>query len=992
MEADTFEEKYVNPLTGLYFNQAFMQEVDRCIEAVQPGSYCMVAIDVEHFRLFNKIYGRQNGDELLVYIAECIKKIQQQYNVVAGYMGGDNFGVMMPNRMELVETLRDDIITGVHKWSDTVGFLPAIGIYVVEDFVTSPEIMYDRATTALSQVIGKYTNRICIYDSDMEEKLEEELNLLSEIQIALKNKEFTFYAQPQCDISTGKIVGAESLVRWKHGTKGLISPGVFIPVLEKSGFIADLDRYVWKAVCEWLRSWIDRGYHPVPVSINVSRTDIFSMDVPAYLQELLHTYNLPEKLLKVEITESAYAESNQKINETVQKLRDAGFLVMMDDFGSGYSSLNMLKDVAVDVIKLDMRFLDIDDQAEEKGINILQSVVNMARVMGLPIIVEGVETQKQEKFLLNMGCRYTQGYYYYKPLPIENFEELLMDERKLDFDGLWCRQVEELHVGEFLDCNMFSDRMVNNILGPVAFYEMNENQIEIIRVNKQYYQLAGVSTRDSQDYGKKLWNHVRADDRPVLFSIFEQAYGNKNSTGGADGYVHFLRMDGKVLWIYLRVFFLKEKEGRKIFYGALVDMTAMREQKEGKRLSGQKVSELTENQQNRLEKYYGDLPCGYGVARIILDEAGKACDFSCVYANHEMESFSGGNPEMLKTLTWKAFGDRKEEVLKKAYRAAYEGEKVEHFEYSHVSGRYLQFTFYQYEYGYLACMVRDVTHTHIYTDALKSIMYSYREVYYVNLQDNYYRMIYPDENNMMERGNYEEAINRHFGTGKVKKKDEENVRRFLSLRNLREVLKKQDTVEYAYRRSAKGADDEWCLTTFTVSERDEQGIPVIAIIVIRSVDTLVRETEDHRKRHIKETLTTMSEGFFVYRAVDDEKILYANPRVLQIYGCETTEEFQELVKHSFRGMVHPEDLERIEWEINDQIRNSDRKMDYIQYRIIRKDGEVRWIEDYGHLENGSIGDGGGVFYVFISDVTDTITEAQKERLLKRNERYVRSDG
>lgn len=860
MEAGTFEEKYVNPLNGLYMNHAFMREVDRHIETIQPGAYCMVAIDVEHFRLFNKIYGRKNGDELLAYIAECIKKIQEEYSAVAGYMGGDNFGVMMPNRMELVEALRDEIITGVHKWSDTVGFLPAIGVYVMDNSGTSPEIMYDRATTALSHVIGKYTSRICVYDSDMEEKLEEELNLLSEIQIALKNNEFTFYAQPQCDISTGRIVGAESLVRWKHGKRGLISPGIFIPVLEKSGFIADLDRYVWKAVCEWLRSWIDRGYHPIPISINVSRIDIFSMDVPAYLLELIHAYNLSEKLLKVEITESAYAESNDKIIKTVQQLRDAGFLVMMDDFGSGYSSLNMLKDVAVDVLKLDMRFLDIDEQVEEKGINILESVVNMARLLGLPIIVEGVETQKQEKFLLNMGCRYTQGYYYYKPLPIESFEELLMDEGKLDFDGIWCRQVEEVHVREFLDDNLFNDRMLNNILGPAAFYEMNGNQIEITRVNKQYFQLAGVSGRADLDYGKKLWNHVRDDDRPVLFSIFEQAYENKNS--GADGYAHFLRMDGKVLWIYLRVFFLKEKEGRKLFYGSLMDMTAMREQKEGARLSRQEISGLTENQQNRLEKYYGDLPCGYGVARIVLNEAGKACDFSCVYANHEMESFSGGNLELLKTLTWKAFGNRKEEVMEKAYRAAYEGEKADHFEYSHVSGRYLQFTFYQYEYGYLACMLRDVTHTHIYTDVLKSIMCSYHEVYYLNLQDNYYRMIYPDENNILERGNYEEAVNRHFGTGKIKKNDEDNIRRFLSLKNLREVLKEQDTAEYVYRRSTDGMEDEWCLTTVTVSERDEQGMPVIGILVIRSVDTLMWETEELKKRYITETSGTVSEGRF----------------------------------------------------------------------------------------------------------------------------------
>ncbi len=987
MSEAAYETEYarLNPLTGLYHNRAFMEEVDKYIEKIQLSTYCMVAIDLEHFRLFNKIYGRQSGDELLVSIAQCIKKMQDSYDCVGGYLGGDNYAILMPNKLELIEELKADIESCLYKWSNTVGFMPAFGIYIIDNRGTSSEIMYDRATTALSQVIGKYTNRICFYNADMEEKLEEELNLLSEIQFALKNSEFTFYAQPQCDISTGKIVGAESLVRWQHNSKGMISPGIFIPVLEKSGFIADLDKYVWRKVCEWIRSCIDRGYHPVPVSINVSRIDIFSMDVPGYLKELVQTYNLPEKLLKVEITESAYAESNEKIIKTVQELRDAGFLVMMDDFGSGYSSLNMLKDVSVDVLKLDMRFMDIDENQEEKGIGIIESVVNMARQMGLPIIVEGVETQRQENFLLSMGCRYTQGYYYYRPLPIEKFEELLMDEKRLDFGGLWCKQVESLRVREFLDDNLFSDSMVNNILGPAAFYEMYENKIEITRVNEQYFQLAGVFSSEDVSDSKKLWNHVRDDDRPVFFTIFQQAYENKNS--GADGYIHFVRADGKVLWVYIRVFFLREKEGKKLFYSSLIDMTAQHEKKAGGRVVARDVSELTEKQQNHLEKYYGDLPCGYGVARILLNEVGKACDFNVVYANHEMEGFCGGNIKMLRIQAMKIFADKMEEVFEKAYKAAYEGESVNHYAYSHISGRYLQFTFYQYEYGYVACMLRDVTHRHIYEEALKSIMYAYREVYYVQLQDNYCRMIYPDENHILERGNYEEIINRHFGTGKILQYDEENIRRFLSLSNLCEALKKQDTVEYSYRRSAQGIDDEWCLTSVTVSERDEQGNPKVAVIVIRSIDTLMREKEDRRMQHMAESLATMSEGFFIYRAVEDEKVLYANPKVLQIYGCETIEEFRKLVHGSFRGMVHPEDLDRIEWEISDQIKNSDKNMDYIQYRIIRKDGAVRWIDDWGHLENNSIGDGGGLFYVFIEDITDTITEVQKARLIERNKHY-----
>lgn len=974
----------LSPLTGLYYNHSFFKKADEYLRQTRPEKYCLVAIDIEHFRLFNKLYGRDSGDELLVYIADCVRRIQDAYGSVAGYLGGDNFCVFMPADMNQIRELKYEIIRGVKKWNNSVGFLPAIGVCAINDLSEETVTFYDRATLALSNVLGNYAKRICWYHVSMEERMEEELKLLSEIQAALEKEEFTFFAQPQCDISTGKIVGAESLVRWNHGEKGLISPGVFIPVLEKNGFIADLDRYVWKKVCQWLRSWIDRGYHPVPVSINVSRLDIFSMDVPAYLQELLKTYDLPARLIKVEITESAYAESNDKIIKAVKKLQDAGFLVMMDDFGSGYSSLNMLKNVNVDVIKIDMRFLDIDEQEEEKGIGILESVVNMASQMGLPIIVEGVETQKQESFLLDMGCRYTQGYYYYKPLPIPQFEDLLSDERKLDYDGLWCKQVQALRVREFLDDNLFSDTMVNNILGAAAFYDMYENQIEITRVNDQYYQLAGMTSGTKSDYHKKIWNHVQDDDKGMLFSIFEKAY--EDPKNGGHGYVHYVRTDGKVLWVYLRVFFLREQEGHKLFYGSIVDMISTREKKKGNRLMEQEVCDFSEKQQIRMEQHYGDLPCGYGVAKIILDDKDEPCDYEIVYANREIEASSGGDINCLRHLLLGAFGNNWEELMENAYRAAFQGETINHYAYSSVTSRYLQLTLYQYEYGYVACMMRDVTHNHIYEDALKSIMYSYREVYFIHLQDNYCRMIYPDENRMLERGNYEETVNRHFGTGKILPYDEENVRKFLSLEHLRSELKEQDSIEYKYRRSAPGIPDEWCLTSFTVSER-ENGEPKTAIAVIRSIDAIMQEEEERRRQHMAETLASMSDGFLIYRATEGEKILYANPPVLDIYGCDTMDEFRELVDNSFRGMVHPEDLDRVEWEIEDQIRHSDKKMDYIRYRIIRKDGEIRWIDDCGHLEDSDSNAETRLFYVFIKDITDTITKQQQDKLLQMNHHY-----
>lgn len=970
-------------LTGLYAGNTFFIQVDELKKQIKNNAYCMVSVDLEHFRVFNKLYGRAQGNNLLIGIAEYLKEFRRRCGGLIGYLGGDNYGVFMPCEDEYIQELCEGVTAEVAKFNTTVGFLPAFGLYRVDDISLPAGMMYDRATIAMAHVVGNYQVRLCEYNHDMERKVEEEIRILAEVQEGLKKDEFVFYVQPQCDIATGKIVGGESLVRWKHSTKGMISPGAFIPILENNGFIADLDRYIWDKVCCWLRNWLDKGYQAVPISINVSRIDIFSMDVPAYLQGLIHKYDLSPKLLKVEVTESAYAESNDKIIRTVKQLRDLEFLVMMDDFGSGYSSLNMLKSVSVDVLKLDMRFLDIEEHEEEKGIGILESVVNMARQMRMPIVVEGVETQKQENFLLKMGCRYTQGYYYYKPMPLEDFEKLISDENKLDLNGIWCRQMESMHAREFLDNNLFTDTMVNNILGAAAFYDMYENNIEITRVNEQYYQLAGISSVAEAEYSKKVGNHVRDDDRHVLFSIFSNAYENGGS--GGQGYIHFLRADGTVLWVYMRVFFLRERDGHKMFYASLTDMTAMKEKQKEAMFVEQEVEAWTEKQKERIEKYYGNMPCGCAIGKLELDGDGRPSKYEAMYANPELGRLCGGNLERLQYLLEKLFSHNGGDPLEKIYRAAYLGEVTEYSGYDPVTNRYMQLTFGQYSYGYAGCLVQDVTKFQVYQSTMKEILKSYREVYFVHLQDNHCRMVYPDENQLLERGNYMELINRHFGTGRILPYDEANVRKFLSLENLRGVLAKQDTVEYKYRRNTDGVGEEWCLTTFQIYEREE-GVPKTAVMTIRSIESLMRERKEYRRQSMGQVLANMSDGFFIYNASSDEKILYANPPVLKLFECNTMDEFRKLTNNSFCGMIHPEDVKRVEKEIEQQITQNDKKLDFIRYRIVTKTGKIRWIDDCGHLDSDSQADS-RLFYVFISDITETITEEEKERLLRLNEYY-----
>ena len=311
------------------------------------------------------------------------------------------------------------------------GFLPAIGVFRIEEKNMRVFNMYDYSQLAVSHVFGKYEKRYCYYTSDMTDRIEEELRMMMRIKDALDKKRFTFYVQPKCRIYDGKVIGAEALVRWLDPEKGLVSPAEFIPLLEKNGMIGELDRYIWKEVCIWLRKCLDEGIAMVPVSINISRIDIMSMNVVDYLLKLTEKYKIDHQLLKLEITESAYTENAKKFQETVKQLREEGFYILMDDFGSGYSSLNMLHSVKVDTLKLDMRFLDMAEEDKEKGIHILNSMVQLSKSMNLPIIIEGVETKEQETYLRDMGCQFAQGYLYYKPMPVYEYEKLIKDVKNV---------------------------------------------------------------------------------------------------------------------------------------------------------------------------------------------------------------------------------------------------------------------------------------------------------------------------------------------------------------------------------------------------------------------------------------------------------------------------------------------------------------------------------------------------------------------------------
>lgn len=303
---------------------------------------------------------------------------------------------------------------------------------------------------------------------------------LDDINQAFDNNEFCFYLQPKCNAETGAIVGAEALVRWNHPEYGLVSPGEFIPLLERESMVTRFDLFIWRSVCEMLSRWDGEGRNLVPVSVNVSMTDIEAIDVARVLGDLLDRFSIDARLLQVEITESAIAHNMDVVEETIRDLHARGIAVLMDDFGSAYSSLNMLKDINVDAIKLDMKFVDLNADNAAKGLKIIESVIDMAYQLRLSIIAEGAQTAEQVSKLRELGCMYIQGYYFYRPLTVGKMEDLL--EHRPDDQHFWNISKDLMHRDYRMLTNGRS-MLESSSLSAHIFEILNKGVAELSRLN-----------------------------------------------------------------------------------------------------------------------------------------------------------------------------------------------------------------------------------------------------------------------------------------------------------------------------------------------------------------------------------------------------------------------------------------------------------------------------------------------------------------------------
>ncbi len=409
-----------DPLTGL-LNREYFYRYAAQFDAYHPDTVTDAAVlDINHFHILNERYGRAYCDDVLIKLGEKLREAVKGSGGIVCRREADTFLVYCPHRTDYDEILR----LAANCMGEENQVRVRIGVYSEADRGMEMEQRFDRAKLAADTVKNSYSSSLAMYDDSLHAKEMFDERLMEDFHAAIREKQFSVYFQPKFDVRHAYPVlcSAEALVRWKHPELGMISPGVFIPLFEENGLIRELDSYVWRETAAQIKTWKETLGHPIPVSVNVSRIDLYDPRLQETLEGLRTEFGLSREDLLLEITESAYTEDSDQIISVVRRLRDSGFRIEMDDFGTGYSSLNMITTLPIDMLKLDMQFIRAAFKGR-KDTRLLEGIIGLARSLGLSTIAEGVETAEQMFTLKSMGCDIVQGYYFSKPLPAGEFED-----------------------------------------------------------------------------------------------------------------------------------------------------------------------------------------------------------------------------------------------------------------------------------------------------------------------------------------------------------------------------------------------------------------------------------------------------------------------------------------------------------------------------------------------------------------------------------------
>ena len=413
-------------LTGL-LSQSYFYEYASLQDKFNPGRKMdAVTVNINHFHLYNELYGMSEGDLVLQRIADGLKSFAEKTGGIAGRSDADNFSLYVPHQ-ESYEKLVEDISESIRKDSNIHNTSIRIGVNdLIDDEDNRLEMAFDRARMAADSVNGNTTSVITYYDAAMRKQRMFEERLIRDIADGIIKNQFKVFYQSKYDITgdAPKLAGAEALVRWEHPEFGMIYPGSFISVFEENGLIQLMDDYIWRQAAAQVKKWKDKYHMTIPISVNVSRIDIQDENIVSNMCDIVKEAGIDVKDLHLEITESAYTSDTDQLVEVVAQFREKGFVIEMDDFGSGYSSLNMLTTLPIDILKVDMRFMQSISQ-DKKSLRMMELVKEIADFLNVPVVAEGVEEKEQLDTLKELGCQMIQGYYFSKPLPVSEFESFI---------------------------------------------------------------------------------------------------------------------------------------------------------------------------------------------------------------------------------------------------------------------------------------------------------------------------------------------------------------------------------------------------------------------------------------------------------------------------------------------------------------------------------------------------------------------------------------
>ena len=627
----------IDILTGIPNRPTFIQESSKILQKNPNQSFLLCTGDINRFKVINDLYGSAIGDNVLRIISSNLQKVAGSTGI-CGRLGGGSFMLFVENTPENLQRLRDIKYFDCSSLGMKIPVTMRFGI----TYSLSPDedLMYllGCATIAMDKQVSSIQNTFTVFTKEYRDKMLQEAEITAQMQSALDNDEFIMYFQPQYSSSTFKIVGAEALCRWKKPDGTILLPSVFIPVAEKNGFIRVLDKIIWQKTFSLIKHWMESGIPLVPISINISRVSLESDALIYSIKRLTDEYKIPTEYIHFEITESAYISDSNEIIERINKIKDLGYKIAMDDFGSGYSSLNTLKDISIDILKLDMGFIR-DESNMDKGGNIVSSIIRMAHSLDLLTVAEGVESNEKVSFLKGIGCDILQGFYFSRPVSSKQFVALLESNGTSKVEANH-KQSTFFDFRNFFNPDSNESIMFEQFTGPAAILEFNDttDSVELLRCNQKCLRLFGLENKDNREIRKYLKNFLKRDGNNDYKSILRVASVSQKEEFCVTQNKKY--PENSILWIKSIIWKIGNNDSNHLLYVLLSDVT------------DEKISEGTLGiTSNQLKQESDNDEIGQLICLVKFDEkhlSKQQFELRIIKVNKEFIHFTGYTEEEVK--------------------------------------------------------------------------------------------------------------------------------------------------------------------------------------------------------------------------------------------------------------------------------------------------------------------------------------------------------